>query len=161
VVLPLARDKTLSEHAVASGLRAPRRSQVTVGVRDSEVDLLFRAADSARLRGRAPEAAAKLSRILEYHADDPRASLAGFALARLQLVALGQPALAADHLKLAISLGLPRALLEDAYGKLAEAYEKAGDKSSACDAFNEYRRRFPNGERASRPPQQCQVDKTQ
>jgi transmembrane sensor len=171
VVLPLGREAEANARAqgvesaaagpaTTGGPRAVRRARAT-GIRDGEVDVLFRAADTARLRGRAPEAAAKLSRILEHHADDPRASLAGFALARLQLAALGEPALAADNLKLALSLGLPRALLEDAYGKLAEAYEKAGDKSAACDAFNDYRRRFPNGERASRPPQQCQVDKTQ
>jgi transmembrane sensor len=141
--------------------KAARRGRAVPSQRDGEVDALFRAADTARLRGRAPEAAAKLSRILEHHADDPRASLAGFALARLQLGALGQPDLAAENLKLALSLGLPRALLEDAYGKLAEAYEKAGDKSAACLAFSEYSRRFPHGEKASRPPQQCQVDNAQ
>lgn len=164
VVLPLVREESglrADTVSVRSALRGPRRGRVTHAPRNSEVETLFRAADTARLRGRAREAAAKLSRILEHHADDPRASLAGFALARLQLGALGQPQLAVGNLKLALSLGLPRALLEDAYGKLAEAYEKAGDKSAACVAFSEYRRRFPNGEKASRPPQQCQVDKTQ
>ncbi len=168
IVLPFEREVSglEADDAEAAGgtatvLRAPRRGRAAHRPRNREVDVLFHAADSARLRGRAGEAAAKLSRILEHHADDPRASLAGFALARLQLGALDQPELAVGNLKLALSLGLPRALLEDAYGKLAEAYEKAGDKNSACLAFSEYRRRFPNGEKASRPPQQCQVDKTQ
>jgi transmembrane sensor len=168
IVLPLARaseDDALSgaalERTAPIAQRGARRGRVAQGVPQSEVDALFHAADSARLHGHAQEAAAKLLRILEYHADDPRASLAGFALARLQLGALGQPEQAIDNLKLALSLGLPRALLEDAYGKLVEAYEKAGDRGAACDAFSEYRRRFPNGEKASRPPQQCQVDDTQ
>jgi transmembrane sensor len=164
IVLPLVRAQSeLVDDAIRArvALRAPRRSRAAHARRNGEVETLFRAADSARLRGRAGEAAAKLSRILEHHAVDPRASLAGFALARLQLGALAQPDLAVDNLKLALSLGLPRALLEDAYGKLAEAHAKAGDKNAACVAFSEYRRRFPNGEKASRPPQQCQVDKTQ
>lgn len=167
IVLPLqpesvdlVADEAAAPGSTATVLRTPRRGRAAPVARNSEVDALFHAADSARLRGRAGEAAAKLSRILEHHADDPRASLAGFALARLQLGALDQPELAVENLKLALSLGLPRALLEDAYGKLAEAYEQAGDKSSACLAFSEYRRRFPKGEKASRPPQQCQVDKT-
>jgi transmembrane sensor len=162
VVSPLeSRSAVEAEPPLLASARAVRPRRGAASAASREVDALFRAADRARLDGRAVEAAAKLARILERHADDPRAPLAGFALARLQLAALGQPALAAENLKLALSLGLPRALLEDAHGKLAEAYERAGNRTAACVAFGEYRRRFPTGERASRPPEHCQVDKAQ
>jgi transmembrane sensor len=122
------------------------------------VEALFRESDKARLEGRLDDAVVALRRILEHHADDSRAALAGFALGRLQLTALAQPDLAAQNLQLALSLGLPAALSEDAYGKLAEAHEKAGNHSAACSAWNEYVRRFPRGAKLEAARASCQVD---
>jgi transmembrane sensor len=136
-----------------------RRRAADNGHRASDnVEALFREADKARLEGRLADAVVALRRILERHVDDSRAALAGFALGRLQLSALKQPELAARHFQLALALGLPAALSEDAHVKLAEAHEKAGDHAAACSAWSDYARRFPQGIKREAPPVRCEVD---
>lgn len=128
------------------------------GATGDDIEALFREADKARLEGRLDDAVVALRRILERHADDSRAALAGFALGRLQLSALAQPDLAARSLRLALALGLPAALSEDAYVKLAEAHQRAGDHAAACSAWNEYLRRYPQGAKHQAAPVRCEVD---
>jgi transmembrane sensor len=145
--------------------RVRRRPRAAAGdnrhrlaVASDSVEALFREADKARLEGRLPDAVVALRRILERHVDDSRAALAGFALGRLQLTALKQPELAARHFQLALALGLPAALSEDAHVKLAEAHEKAGNHAAACSAWNEYARRYPQGVKREAPPVRCELD---
>ena len=149
--------------------RARRRQQATAAASGQalaravgdDVDALFREADKARLEGRLDDAVVALRRILERHADDSRAALAGFALGRLQLSALAQPDLAARSLRMALALGLPAALSEDAYVKLAEAHQRAGDHAAACSAWHEYTRRYPQGAKRQAAPVRCEVDSAQ
>jgi transmembrane sensor len=155
-LLPEPSAHPLAGSSAGSARRRGRSAQALADGGDS-VDALFRDADKARLEGRLADAVVSFRRILEQHADDSRAALAGFALGRLQLAALGRPDLAAQNFKLALSLGLPAALSEDAYGKLAEAYAKAGERSAACSAWNEYARRFPQGAKLAHARAQCQV----
>jgi transmembrane sensor len=150
------RQHAASASAGAGANEAPRK--VADG---DDIEGLFREADKARLEGRLDDAVVALRRILERHADDSRAALAGFALGRLQLSALGQPELAARNLRLALALGLPAALSEDAHAKLAEAYQRAGDQAAACSAWHDYVRRYPQGAKRQTAPVRCEVDSAQ
>ena len=58
-------------------------------------------------------------------------------------------AVAPLRLSLAIALGLPEGLMEDAYARLVEADAKAGDFVAARAARDAYARRYPQGTRSS------------
>jgi transmembrane sensor len=153
------------KRALERARRRPQAASVAGGASAAaagdDIEALFQVADKARLEGRLNDAVVALRRILERHADDSRAALAGFALGRLQLSALAQPDLAARSLRLALALGLPAALSEDAYIKLAEAHQRAGDHVAACSAWNEYVRRYPQGAKRQTAPVRCEVDSAQ
>lgn len=125
---------------------------------ESAVEALFREADSARRAGRAEQARGYLETIVAEHAEDPRAALAAFALARLELGQLHSPGRAVHNLRQALSLGLPAALQEDAQAKLVSAHERAGQWTAACAARAEYALRFPRGHQLSEPLQRCRTD---
>jgi len=108
---------------------------------------LLALADVARLSGHPADAVGPLTRAITEHPEDPKAPLAAFTLGRLQLDALGHPALAADAFTRALALGLPQSLQEDAYARLVEARARAGDSAEAAAAAQEYERRFPSGKR--------------
>ncbi len=120
---------------------------IASAVKGASVEDLLPLADVARLSGHPAEAVAPLMRVLTEHADDPRAPLAAFTLGRLQLDALGHPALAADAFTRALALGLPQSLQEDAYARLVESRAREGDSAGATTAAKEYERRFPAGKR--------------
>jgi transmembrane sensor len=120
---------------------------IASAVKGASVEDLLPLADVARLSGHPAEAVAPLMRVLTEHADDPRAPLAAFTLGRLQLDALGHPALAADAFTRALALGLPQSLQEDAYARLVESQAREGDSTGAATAAKEYERRFPAGKR--------------
>lgn len=113
----------------------------------ASVDDLLTLADVARLSGHPREAVAPLQRVLRDHATDGRAALAAFTLGRVELDELGEPAAAATAFDRAIALGVPRALEEDAYARLVEAYARAGDDASARLAYDRAVARFPGGAR--------------
>jgi transmembrane sensor len=123
-----------------------------------EVEALLRQSDAMRLAGWPEAAVALLTRVVEAQPRDVRAALAAFALARLHLGVLAEPARAIRDLQQALALGLPAALREDAYAKLAEAHERAGDRRAACTARGVYARRFPRGTKLAEMQQRCQVD---
>lgn len=104
-------------------------------------------AEAARGRGDNSIAAERWALALTHFPDAPSMSLIAFRLGRLRLEALGQPALAAEAFEQALSLGLPRALEEDAYARLVEAYAKAQDLARARDAKARYRTAFPDARR--------------
>jgi transmembrane sensor len=115
--------------------------------RGASVEELLSLADVARLSGHPADAVIPLNRLLTEHGDHPTAPLAAFTLGRLQLDALGHPALAAEAFARALALGLPQSLQEDAYARLVEARARAGDSSGASAAAQDYERRFPAGKR--------------
>lgn len=104
-------------------------------------------AEAARGRGDNSIAAERWALALTHFPDAPSMSLIAFRLGRLRLEALGQPDLAAEAIEQALSLGLPRALEEDAYARLVEAYAKAQDPARARDAKARYRAAFPDPRR--------------
>jgi transmembrane sensor len=88
-----------------------------------------------------------LRRAIDEHARDPRAALAAFTLGRVHLDSLGDPRAAARDFRVALSLGLPQVLEEDAYLRLMEAQAKAGDSVAAHETWRQYVERFPNSPR--------------
>ena len=111
-----------------------------LGIADS-----FALADVARLSGHPADAEAPLERILGEFASDGQASLAAFALGRLELDSLGRPRKAANALNRALALGIPQSLREDVRARLVEAYARAGDLAAARAAAETYTREFPGG----------------
>jgi transmembrane sensor len=109
---------------------------------------LLAAADAARLSGRPADAEAPLRRILAEFAGDPQASLAAFALGRLELDSLGHPLRAAAALNRALELGIPQGLREDVRARLVEAYARAGNSAAAHAAAAAYAHEFPDGRHA-------------
>ena len=97
----------------------------------ANVDDLLALADVARLSAHPRDAIAPLSRVVSEHRTDARAPLAAFTIGRVDLDTLNDPAAAAHAFQQAIDLGLPDALLDDAYARLAEANVKAGDQTAA------------------------------
>lgn len=160
VVSPLVRLRERLEQQPSRSAQAPAAPSETPPEKppETKVDALFREADSARRHGQVGKACFYLQSIVREHADDPRAALAAFALARLELGQLSAPARAADSLRLALALGLPGALHEDAYAKLVLAHEKAGQLAEACAARAEYTRRFPGRHKLHEPTQRCSTD---
>jgi transmembrane sensor len=136
----LARTGHHQEAYAALGPKGIGREARRLGVAD-----LFALADVARLSGHPTDAEAPLERILADHAGDPQASLAAFALGRLELDSLGKPARAATAFSRALELGAPRSLREDLRARLVEAYLRAGNRAAARSAAREYEREFPDG----------------
>jgi transmembrane sensor len=130
-----------------------RRAYALLGARgyalvvrdESNVDVLLELADVARGAGHPRDAALALARVVQRYPHDARSPLAALTLGRLQLDALGQPAVAAGTLRRALDLGLPAALQEDALARLVQASAQAGDAAQARAAAGEYRKRFGNG----------------
>jgi transmembrane sensor len=152
-----AHDRAAAESVAPRPARAPRREPARATAID--VDALLREADALRLAGRPAAAVAPLTRVIEARPADARAGLAAFALARLHLGALADPRAASHDLERALALGLPLALQEDAYIKLAEAHERAGDRLGSCGALARYAERFPRGTKAEAQRQRCQVER--
>jgi transmembrane sensor len=136
----LARSGRNQEAFAALGPHGVRRESSRLAIED-----LFALSDVARLSGHPDEAVAPLERILAEFSRDPQASLAAFALGRLELDALGQPERAAPALRRALELGIPRTLKEDVRSRLVEAYARMGDSTGARAAADAYAREFPNG----------------
>jgi transmembrane sensor len=139
----LAKGGRHAEAFAALGREGVRREVGRVGIAD-----LFALADVARLSGHPAEAAAPLQRILNEFSADPQASLAAFALGRLELDSLGRPHRAAAALNRALALGIPQGLREDVRARLVEAYLQAGDRDAARAAADAYHREFPSGRHA-------------
>lgn len=145
--LPDASASTPSVPAPASP--APRqRARVPslASARAESVRDLWSRADAARRAGAARGAAELLERIAEQHPDDARAPLAAFTLGTLLASDLGQPARAAVAFRRALALGLPEALRDSAYLKLASALRDAGDRAAVRAVASEYAKAHPDGE---------------
>jgi tetratricopeptide (TPR) repeat protein len=117
---------------------------------------LFERAQAARAQGKLDEAAALLRTLRRLHPSDPRASLAAFELARIQLDTRGDPKEADQALKEAIEsapAGAPH--LEDAEARRVQALEAAGDHAGCVAAKNAYLARYPKGVHRAQVSARC------
>lgn len=134
------------DHAQAYAELAQRGFALeTARARDPEA--LFALSDVARLSGHPEQARAPLSRLLQEFPNSSRAGLAAITLGRVDLE-LGRPSDAAKDFELALTLGLPSALVEDTAARVVESYVRAGNRLAAERAATQYRQRFPHGRRA-------------
>jgi transmembrane sensor len=139
----LARRGRHQDAYAALGSEGLRYESKRLGVND-----LLALADVARLSGHPAEAVMPLERILSDFASDAQASLAAFALGRLELDSLGHAQAAASAFRKALALRIPRSLREDVLARLVEAYARSGDTRAAQRAANAYLDEFPTGRHA-------------
>jgi transmembrane sensor len=109
-------------------------------------DLLL-AADVARLSGHASDAVPLLERVAQLGGKDARSALAAFALGRVLLDDLGEPAHAARAFRRAYELSPRGALAEDALRREVASLRKAGQHAAAELKARAYRERFPESDR--------------
>ena len=112
-----------------------------------DVEELLLAADAARLSGHAVEAVPYLQRVVQRHADDPRAPLAAFTLGGVLMNQLGRPREAAASYARARAMSPRSALSQDALARQVEAAHRAADGSAARALALEYLDRYPRGRR--------------
>lgn len=118
------------------------------GLNDPVAHFLERV-DAARSARQPRIAARELERVVRLYPRDPRAGQAAFALARLELDVLDEPRSAAAALEQALSLGLPRALREDARARLVEAHARSGRLDAARAAMLRFQMNYPESNRLS------------
>jgi transmembrane sensor len=128
------------EEALEAPPTAPRSEP-----RSELADLLERA-DDARREGRSADAIAALRVIVERHPTASEAPSAAVALGHVQRQD-GHYAEAAEAYRRALALGAPPALAELCYEWIVRAEMSRGADGDARRAFDEYRRRFPDGQR--------------
>ncbi len=134
------------EHQYDAAYRALGQGGVASAlVKSSSLEELLDLADVARLSGHPAEAIPPLKRAVEEFPSDRRAAIAAFTRGRVEADSLAQPRQAADSFARAIELGLPQALTEDAFLRLVESRDAAGDYDAALDAMSRYLERFPHG----------------
>jgi hypothetical protein len=119
------------------------RAGLAAAAQSASVSDLFALADVARLSDHAADAREPLARIVASYPTDARASLAALTLGRIELRSLAAPGSAALWLEKGLALGLPAGLDQEAYALLVESRAKAGDRTGANAAYEQYRARFP------------------
>jgi len=112
-----------------------------------DVDELLLAADAARLSGHAAQAVPYLQRVVERHAQDPRAPLAAFTLGGVLMNQLGRPREAEAAYGRARAMSPGSALSQDALARQVEALHRASDSAAARALALEYLERYPDGRR--------------
>ena len=106
---------------------------------------LLAAADVAR-RSRSPRGAVEpLQRLVERYPRDPRAPSAAFTLGWVLLTDLNRPREAAVAFADAERIAPRGALAEDAAARVAEAWQKAGERRRAAAAARHYAQLYPTG----------------
>lgn len=124
-----------------SALATSRASAAPIDVVAHELT----AADDARRRGDSASAVRHFEAAWSSApAGDSRRGLAALSLARL--LGAGNPAKTAQILRSSLP-DMPSALREDAQARLVEAESRAGNRAGAQQAAEDYRRRFPAGQR--------------
>lgn len=111
---------------------------------DDPVAALLARADAARRRGEDADAARVLEVVVAEHAEDQRAALAAYSLARLRLDRMGEPGAAARDFERALALGLPDQLAEGAHAGRAIALARQDDPAAAS-AVADYLEAYPEG----------------
>jgi transmembrane sensor len=135
---------TPSTAAASAEPAVPAPPRAVAPVAAPSADQLLAAADRARASGKLEQAASSLAQVLELHASDPRAPLAGLTLGRLY-VQINRASDAVSALERATQLGLPKALSEEGTAFLVLAYARAGRVDEARAAAARYRAAFPYG----------------
>jgi transmembrane sensor len=115
----------------------------------ADLEQLLALADVARFSEHPADAVEPLRRAISEGGRDARAALAAFTLGRVHLDSLNDPRSAARDFDQAVALGLPKALLEDAYLRRIEARAKSGDREGARDAWEAHRKQFPDSTRTA------------
>ncbi len=110
---------------------------------------LLQIADRQRANQNPAGAQGTLQAVLNEHPKDPRAGMAAFLLARIELENLSQPRRATEHLALALELGVPASLEQIVRGRLVEAWVAVGDRQATRVAARRYLDLHPSGPRAS------------
>lgn len=105
---------------------------------------LMASADEARLSDRPADAISILEQLLETHADDAEAPLAAIILARLER-ARGHHARAAEVLRLALELGVPRTLDEEVRAERLRELDAAGAREICAAEARAYLETYPDG----------------
>lgn len=105
---------------------------------------LFSRAQSARLAGRAAEAARAFDDLRSHHRNDARAGLAAFELGRIRLDDLSDPAGAAEAFQDAVTLSPSASYREDAEARRVEALDATHD-ARCTNARDAYLARYPSG----------------
>jgi transmembrane sensor len=140
------RWKTLAQQGKHGEAYAALGSLTASQLRNPE-ELLI-AADAARLSGHPSQAVPFLERVLTQFRRDPRAPVAAFNLGRT-LIALGNPAKAAQRFAEVRSFAPSGSLPEDALAREVEAWSLAGQQDKARDRAQEYLRLYPQGQRST------------
>jgi len=112
-----------------------------------DVEELLLAADAARLSGHADEAVPFLQRVVDRHAQDPRAPLAAFTLGGVLMNQLGRPREAEASYARARAMSPSSALSQDALARQVEAAHRASDAAAARALALEYLEQYPDGRR--------------
>lgn len=102
-------------------------------------------ADALRRRGQHRAAARLLSAALRQAPSGTERPLLAFTLGRIQLDNLGQPEAAARSFRLAVQLGLPPALREQALARSVQAWAAAGNYDRAATTARQYLQEYPQG----------------
>jgi hypothetical protein len=113
----------------------------------SDPDDLMLAADVARQAGRPERAVPFLERVVNEHASEVSAQLAGFSLGKIYLDNLDEPALAAQRFAAVRAMAPGGGLAQDALAREVEAWSRAGETARARDGALEYARLYPHGRR--------------
>ncbi len=140
------RWKTLAQQGKHGEAYAALGSLTASQLRNPE-ELLI-AADAARLSGHPSQAVPFLERVLTQFRRDPRAPVAAFNLGRT-LIALGNPAKAAQRFAEVRTFAPSGSLPEDALAREVEAWSLAGQQDRARERAQEYLRLYPQGQRST------------
>jgi transmembrane sensor len=106
---------------------------------------LLEQADRARRDGAEAHARSLLMQLLREQPGTAEAAIGAFSLARMQMQA--EPDAAVAALKVALEAPAPASLREDALARLVEAYARAGKRELAARAADDYRLQYPDGRR--------------
>ena len=126
VLRPAEGPKPPAPTTVQGSAHGQTRAQLA----DDPAELLL-AADLARRRQQPRAAVAPLQRLVERYPKDPRAPAAAFTLGWVLLTDLNRPRDAAVAFARAEQSAPRGALAEDAAARVAEAWQKAGDRTFA------------------------------
>ncbi len=122
-------------------------SKTPISIIETDVAMLLKAADVARLSRHPAQAIPYLSRVVNEHGSDPRAAMAAFTMGRVLLGELGRPREAAQAFAKTRNLAPSGSLSEDALAREVEAWSRAGETNTARARASLYVKQYPRGRR--------------
>lgn len=115
----------------------------------------FEDASALRRSGKMRAAAAAYERFVAEFPTDPRAALAAFEKARLQMDGLGQPRAALTSLELSLRLSPRAGFREDVLARLVRVQKVLGQSEACRAAKQRYLREYPKGVHHTSVEQSC------